>query len=124
MKIKQSDGEVDLELNDIIVVVKEVYNVVSDSSKNQVLIKFKHNNIEHYIRNKIQQNYEYPIIIEHNFEIPRTGNQWFPFVPKKLTNGQVEEIVLWLNQWDQLKDTDIPIRFKETFSKNGKSWNR
>jgi hypothetical protein len=31
----------------------------------------------------------------------------------KLSNEQVEAVVQWMNTWDQLKGTAIPIRFKE-----------
>ncbi len=34
-----------------------------------------------------------------------------------LTPIQVEEVIKWMNIWEQLKDTAIPIRFKEDFTK-------
>lgn len=34
----------------------------------------------------------------------------------KLTPEQIEAVVAWMNEWEQLKDTVIPIRFKEDFS--------
>ncbi len=36
---------------------------------------------------------------------------------EKLTKEQVNAIVDWLNNWDQLKGTAIPLRFKEEFTK-------
>lgn len=35
----------------------------------------------------------------------------------RLTPEQIDNVVMWLNTWEQLKDTAIPIRFKEDFSK-------
>lgn len=32
-----------------------------------------------------------------------------------LNQNQIEEVIEWLNTWDQLKNTVIPIRFKEDF---------
>lgn len=34
---------------------------------------------------------------------------------KQLTKEQHEAILNWLKEWDQIKDTAIPIRFKESF---------
>jgi hypothetical protein len=36
---------------------------------------------------------------------------------KELTEEQVKEIVDWLNTWDEIRDTVIPMRFKESFCK-------
>ena len=36
---------------------------------------------------------------------------------KQLTIEQVNHIIGWLNTWDQLKDTIIPLRFREHFDK-------
>ena len=33
-----------------------------------------------------------------------------------LTQKQIEKIINWMNEWEQLKDTVIPIRFREDFS--------
>ncbi len=35
-----------------------------------------------------------------------------------LTRDQLQAQVDWLNTWEQLKDTAIPMRFYEQFSKN------
>lgn len=35
----------------------------------------------------------------------------------KLNDKQIEAVIEWMNTWEQLKDTSIPIRFKEEFSK-------
>jgi len=35
---------------------------------------------------------------------------------KPLTKQQIETVYNWLNEWEQLKDTAIPLRFKERFS--------
>jgi hypothetical protein len=32
-----------------------------------------------------------------------------------LTQDQIESIIDWMNSWEQLKDTIIPIRFREDF---------
>ena len=37
---------------------------------------------------------------------------------EKLTQKQIESVVEWMNEWEQLKDTSIPIRFKEDFTKH------
>lgn len=37
---------------------------------------------------------------------------------KPLTKEQLDAQVDWLNTWDQLRDTAIPMRFYEQFSKN------
>jgi hypothetical protein len=34
-----------------------------------------------------------------------------------LTKDQIEMVIDWLNQWEQLKGGAIPIRFKEDFEK-------
>lgn len=36
---------------------------------------------------------------------------------KELTEEQVKEIVDWLNTWDEIRNTVIPMRFKESFGK-------
>lgn len=33
-----------------------------------------------------------------------------------LTHNQIEAIIAWMNNWDQLKNTVIPIRFKEDWA--------
>lgn len=32
-----------------------------------------------------------------------------------LTKEQIQAVINWMNTWDQLKDTAIPLRFKEDF---------
>lgn len=34
-----------------------------------------------------------------------------------LTKEQIDAVIIWMNSWEQLKDTVIPIRFKEHFTK-------
>ena len=34
-----------------------------------------------------------------------------------LTNDQINVVTNWMNTWEQLKDTAIPLRFQEDFSK-------
>jgi len=34
----------------------------------------------------------------------------------KLKAEQIDEVVRWMNTWEQLKDTAIPIRFREYYS--------
>lgn len=34
----------------------------------------------------------------------------------KLNDTQIQAVIDWMNRWQQLKDTAIPIRFKEDFS--------
>ncbi|WAC40563.1 hypothetical protein [Pedobacter sp. SL55] len=34
---------------------------------------------------------------------------------KKLTKSQAEQIEAWLNKWEQLKGSAIPLRFREQF---------
>lgn len=34
----------------------------------------------------------------------------------QLTKEQIQAVVDWMNEWDQLKNTSIPIRFKEDFT--------
>jgi hypothetical protein len=36
---------------------------------------------------------------------------------KNLTIEQIECVINWMNTWEQLKDTAIPIRFKNDFIK-------
>lgn len=35
-----------------------------------------------------------------------------------LTEEQIEAVVNWMNEWDVLKNTSIPLRFKEAFTKS------
>ncbi len=35
-----------------------------------------------------------------------------------LTTDQVNAVIYWMNQWEQLKGTSIPIRFRDDFSKD------
>ena len=37
------------------------------------------------------------------------------FGSANLSDLQIEKVVEWMNTWEQLKDTAIPIRFKEDF---------
>jgi hypothetical protein len=34
----------------------------------------------------------------------------------KLTEEQINGVINWMNKWEQLKGTAIPIRFKEDFT--------
>lgn len=34
-----------------------------------------------------------------------------------LTQDQIDAVVDWMNNWEQLKDTAIPLRFKEDWTK-------
>lgn len=34
----------------------------------------------------------------------------------KLKAEQIDEVVRWMNTWEQLRDTAIPIRFKEYYT--------
>ena len=34
-----------------------------------------------------------------------------------LTQDQIQDVIDWMNTWDQLKDTTIPLRFKEYWMK-------
>jgi len=43
---------------------------------------------------------------------------------KNLTPAQIEAVVDWMNTWEQLKDTAIPLRFKEDFTKHVTSYYR
>jgi hypothetical protein len=36
---------------------------------------------------------------------------------KALTQDQIDAVVHWMNNWEQLKNTAIPIRFKEDWTK-------
>lgn len=36
---------------------------------------------------------------------------------ENLTHQQIEAVIHWMETWEQLKDTAIPIRFKEDFTK-------
>lgn len=36
---------------------------------------------------------------------------------KTLTRQQIETVYKWLTEWEQLKGTVIPLRFKEDFNK-------
>lgn len=36
---------------------------------------------------------------------------------EELTEEQIKEVVDWLNTWDEIKNTVIPMRFKESFRK-------
>lgn len=38
------------------------------------------------------------------------------FGSANLSDLQIEKVVEWMNTWEQLKDTAIPIRFKEDFT--------
>lgn len=35
---------------------------------------------------------------------------------KTLTHDQIESVIDWLNSWEQLKGTAIPLRFKEDWT--------
>lgn len=35
---------------------------------------------------------------------------------KPLTPEQIKSVISWMNTWEQLKNTAIPLRFKEDFS--------
>lgn len=37
----------------------------------------------------------------------------------QLTDGQIDAVVQWMNTWEQLRNTAIPIRFKEDFTGRG-----
>ena len=39
----------------------------------------------------------------------------FDFSSANLSDLQIEKVVEWMNTWEQLKDTAIPIRFEENF---------
>jgi len=34
-----------------------------------------------------------------------------------LNKEQIQKVIHWMNTWEQLKDTAIPLRFKEEFTK-------
>ncbi len=34
-----------------------------------------------------------------------------------LNKEQIQKVIDWMNTWEQLKDTAIPLRFKEEFTK-------
>ena len=34
-----------------------------------------------------------------------------------LNKEQIEKVIDWMNTWEQLKNTAIPLRFKEEFTK-------
>lgn len=34
-----------------------------------------------------------------------------------LNKEQIEKVINWMNTWEQLKNTAIPLRFKEEFTK-------
>ena len=36
---------------------------------------------------------------------------------KTLTQEQIDAVIDWMNGWDQLRDTAIPLRFKEEWTK-------
>lgn len=36
---------------------------------------------------------------------------------KTLTQDQIDAVIDWMNNWEQLKDTAIPIRFKDDWTK-------
>ena len=36
---------------------------------------------------------------------------------KTLTQDQIDAVIDWMNNWEQLKDTAIPLRFKEDWTK-------
>ena len=36
---------------------------------------------------------------------------------ENLTYNQIDAVIDWMNTWEQLKNTAIPIRFKEDFTK-------
>jgi len=40
----------------------------------------------------------------------------FNFSSANLSDLQIEKVIEWMNTWEQLKDTAIPIRFKEDFT--------
>jgi hypothetical protein len=43
---------------------------------------------------------------------------------ENLTHSQISMVVDWMNGWEQLRDTVIPIRFKEAFESRIKEINR
>ena len=36
---------------------------------------------------------------------------------KPLTQDQIDAVIDWMNKWEQLKGTAIPLRFKDDFTK-------
>ena len=36
---------------------------------------------------------------------------------KTLTQDQIDAVIDWMNNWEQLKDTAIPLRFKQDWEK-------
>ena len=42
--------------------------------------------------------------------------QDYNFTPP-LSPEQIDSVIMWLNTWEQIKDTSIPIRFKEDFTR-------
>ena len=60
-----------------------------------------------------------------NYTFKGFGRKDYDFTPKEkvqydfksanLSNSQIEKVIEWMNTWEQLKDTAIPIRFEEDF---------
>lgn len=59
-----------------------------------------------------------PVHSPFNSEDVFSRSQFDNLPIKPLTKQQLDAQVDWLNTWDQLRNTAIPIRFYETFSKN------
>lgn len=51
-------------------------------------------------------------LIERKFSDTPIGGHTFR---GELNENQIERVILWMNTWEQLKDTAIPIRFEEDF---------
>lgn len=47
---------------------------------------------------------------------PPHPSQEAPEQGEWMTAKQIERVIKWMNTWEQLKDTVIPIRFKEDFT--------
>ena len=48
--------------------------------------------------------------------IPELPFKTFDFSSANLSDLQIEKVIEWMNTWEQLKDSAIPIRFKEDFT--------
>lgn len=62
-----------------------------------------------------KQNYTIQDIVDKVVELSKEKIQ-SGFSSANLSDLQIEKVVEWMNTWEQLKDTAIPIRFEEDFT--------
>jgi len=97
--------------------VEEKFNKLANNYKSQIEIakdRLNHTSLDSKIKVDELGNWYFKGF-EKVSELPKEKIQ-FDFSSANLSDLQIEKVVEWMNTWEQLKDTAIPIRFKEDFT--------